>query len=274
MTSQPKPLVIQNVSKRFGGLLALRDVSITLEPGERRVVIGPNGAGKTTLINLIGGAFAPTSGKVYLLGHDVTVKPPHRRSALGLARTFQITNLFPNMTILDHILLVLQSRELTKFVVFRPLTSYDRLHDAARRILESWGMWEKRETYVRNLSYGDQRQLEIVLALAANPRVVLLDEPTAGLSQGESRSVVDIIHHLDRSVAMLLVEHDVDMAFAWADRVTVLHEGAVLMEGIPQQARADARVMDIYLGTQTDAVPDVSPLSPAGQLAGLEESDA
>jgi branched-chain amino acid transport system ATP-binding protein len=250
---QPLPLTVSDLSKSFGGLRAVQRVSLSLEPGERRVIIGPNGAGKSTLFNLIGGALTPSSGRILLFGQDVTRWPPYKRAGIGLARTFQITSLFPNLTVLEHLLLALQAHLPIKFAMHRPIESYGSVQGQARQVLMKWEMWDRRDALVRDLSYGEQRQLEIVLAVAAGPRLVLLDEPTAGLSPAETRRVADIIHNMPRNLSMLLIEHDLDVAFQLAERVTVMHQGEVLTEGTPAAIRADARVMDIYLGSTVEA---------------------
>jgi branched-chain amino acid transport system ATP-binding protein len=251
--NQPNALSVRTISKTFGGVAAVREVSLSMAPGERRVIIGPNGAGKSTLFNLIGGLLPPTSGSIELFGQDVTRWPPHRRAALGLARTFQITSLFPSVSVLDHVLLAVQAHAPMKYVPYRLQASYANLHERARQILVDWDLWTRRDMPARDLAYGEQRQLEIVLALAAAPRLVLLDEPTAGLSPAETRAATDLIRSLPHDLAILLVEHDLDVAFQVAERVTVMHEGAVLAEGTPAEVRQNSRVMDVYLGARVEA---------------------
>ena len=243
-------LVIDRLSKNFGGLQALHDLSLEIQAGERRVILGPNGAGKTTLFNLIGGQLAPSAGRIFLFGQEVTYLPPFRRAALGLARTFQITTLFPNLTVLENVLLAVQALDAVKFVLYRPLTSYQHLQSTAQSLLEQWDLWEKRHALVRQLSYGEQRQLEILLAVAHLPRVLLLDEPTAGLSAAETQQVVAMIQHLDPSITVLLIEHDMDVAFQVAQHITVLHHGRLLADGAPEAIRRDPTVAEIYLGVQ------------------------
>jgi branched-chain amino acid transport system ATP-binding protein len=244
------PLVIERLCKNFGGLQALHDLSLEIRPGERRAIIGPNGAGKTTLFNLIGGQLSPSSGRISLFGREVTKLPPFRRAALGLARTFQITALFPNLTVMENMLLAVQALDSVRFVLYRPLTSYKHLLSKARSLLEHWNLWEKRHALVRQLSYGEQRQLEILLAVAHLPRVLLLDEPTAGLSAAETQQVVAMIQHLDPSITVLLIEHDMDVAFQVAQHITVLHQGRLLADGAPEAIRRDPTVAEIYLGVQ------------------------
>jgi branched-chain amino acid transport system ATP-binding protein len=242
------PLIVQNLSKSFGGVRAIQRVSLTVEPGERRVIIGPNGAGKSTLFNLIGGGLRPTAGSISVFGTDVTGWPPHRRAGLGLARTFQISSLFPSVSVVEHVLLAVQAGSSAKYAVHRPLSSYADLHSRAAELLKRWQMWDRREVLARDLSYGERRQLEIVIALAAEPRIVLLDEPTAGLSPAETGLMVDIIQDLPRDLTILLIEHDIDVAFQLADRVTVLNQGEILTEGNPAAIRQDQQVLDVYLG--------------------------
>jgi branched-chain amino acid transport system ATP-binding protein len=241
-------LVIDRLYKNFGGLQALHDLSLEIQPGERRAILGPNGAGKTTLFHLIGGQLSPSAGRIFLCGREVTHLPPFRRAALGLARTFQITTLFPNLTVRENMLLAVQALDAVKFVLYRPLTSYQHILSQARSLLEQWALWEKRHALVRQLSYGEQRQLEILLALAPMPRVLLLDEPTAGLSAAETQQVVAMIQHLDPSITVLLIEHDMDVAFQVAQHITVLHQGRLLADGEPSAIRQDPTVAEIYLG--------------------------
>ena len=206
-------LQLRGLSKSFGGLAAVRDVSLEISPGERKAMIGPNGAGKTTLFNLITGVFPSSSGEIVLFGKDVTRWPPHQRTALGMARTFQITSLFPKLTVLDNVLLALAGVGWTKLVMWRPLASYRDTGSRATQLLETAGYWERRDTEVRNLSHGEQRQIEVVLGLASDPKLLLLDEPAAGLSSGESREMAEFLKRLDPGLAILLIEHDMDVVF-------------------------------------------------------------
>jgi branched-chain amino acid transport system ATP-binding protein len=248
MPGDAAALVLQNVSRHFGGLKAVDKVNLTVRPGERHAVIGPNGAGKTTLFNLISGELPATEGRVVLFGDDVTALPPHKRAARGIARTFQITKLFPNLTVLDNLLLACEALDPRKYAMHRALSSYDDIVDRARAVLADFGLGQFAGELARNLSYGDQRKLEVALSMAGRPRLLLLDEPMAGLSAGESQSMQAIITRLDPSIAVLLIEHDMDIAFAFAERVTVLHQGRVLTEGHKDQISADPKVQQIYLG--------------------------
>jgi len=223
-------------------------VSLAVRPGERRALIGPNGAGKTTLFNLISGSLPVSAGAITLFGRDVTGAPTHRRAAQGLARTFQITNLFADLTVLDNCLLALQALTPARFAMFRPLGAFRDLHAAALAALEAVGLGAVGDVPVRNLSHGEQRQLEIALALAGKPRVLLLDEPTAGLSPAESRLMADLLARLDPAITVLMIEHDMDIALELSARVTVLHYGRVIADGSREEIRADAQVREIYLG--------------------------
>jgi branched-chain amino acid transport system ATP-binding protein len=219
-----------------------------VHPGDRIGIIGPNGAGKTTLFNLITGALPLTSGQVILFGKDVSHWPIHRRIALGMARTFQINTLFPKLTVLDNVLLAAQGLRPMKFVVWRTQASYPDLQSKARALLEEVGFWDRRAVEVRHLSHGEQRQIEIVLALAGEPRLLLLDEPAAGLSTGESHEMAAFLQRLDPKLAILMIEHDMDVAFSVMNTIAVLHYGEVVEVGATAQIRGSARVKDIYLG--------------------------
>ena len=241
-------LSLAGVRRTFGGLSAVDGVDLNVMPGERRAIIGPNGAGKTTLFSLISGEQALTSGRVALFGRDVTRLPPYRRAALGLARTYQITNLFPKLSALDNCVLAAQALTPVKFHLHRPLHRYEALHDRARALLESVGLAPKADEIVRNLSHGEQRQLEIALALAGSPRLLLLDEPTAGLAPAESQLMTALLKQLDPAITLLVIEHDMGVAFALTDRITVLHYGRVVADGLGQDVRANPLVREIYLG--------------------------
>jgi branched-chain amino acid transport system ATP-binding protein len=195
---------------------------------------------------------APTAGRIRLRERDVTRLPPHRRARLGLGRTFQITTLFPRLSVLDSVVLAVQGADPARFALLRPRSAFPHLFARAHELLETWGLGQGRDRLTRELSYGEQRQLELVLALAARPRVLLLDEPTAGLSPAETVSVAGMIGRFPREVTLLLIEHDMDVALALADRVIVLHQGQVLAEGPRAAIQADARVAEIYLGTDAD----------------------
>jgi len=242
-------LELKGLSKSFGGLRAVQDVNLAIYPGDRKAIIGPNGAGKTTLFNLVTGVLPVTSGQVLLFGRDVRTWPSHRRTALGMARTFQITSLFPKLTVLDNVLLAIKGLRRTKYVMWRTLTSYRDVYEKARRLLEDVGYWDRRDVEVRNLSHGEQRQVEVILALASDPKILLLDEPAAGLSSGESQEMTGFLKRLDPGLAILLIEHDMDVVFDFAEHISVLHFGVVVEEGAAESIRRSERVQEIYLGT-------------------------
>jgi branched-chain amino acid transport system ATP-binding protein len=243
-------LAVAGLTHDFGGLRALDGVTLEVATGERRVILGPNGAGKTTLFNAVTGLLRPTVGRIQLLGRDVARLPPHRRARLGLGRTFQITTLFPRLTVLESVLLAVQGADPARFALHRPLGTYRHLFHRAEALLEEWGLRGRRDAAVHLLSYGEQRQLELILALAGRPRVLLLDEPTAGLSPAETASVVELVRRLPQEVTVLLIEHDMDVALELAERVTVLHHGRVVADGPTAAVRRDPRVAEIYLGTR------------------------
>jgi branched-chain amino acid transport system ATP-binding protein len=250
MTEHAAPaLSLSGLSKDFGGLRAVNEVSFTVGAGERRAIIGPNGAGKTTLFSLISGEARPSEGRIALFGRDVTRLAPHRRAELGMARTYQITNLFPRLTALENCLLAVQALTSAKFHLHRGLRRYPAFFERARAVLGAVGLADKASEVVRNLSHGEQRQLEIALALAGAPRLLLLDEPTAGLSPAESHAMTALLKKLDPAITLLVIEHDMDVAFALTDRITVLHYGKVVADGLAGDVKANALVQEIYLGT-------------------------
>ncbi len=244
----PVALQLDGVAKLFGGLRAVDGVNLTVQPGEPRALIGPNGAGKTTLFNLIAGALPVTLGTIRLFGEDVTRIAAHRRAWRGLARTFQVSNLFPTLSVLDNCLLAVQALTPARLAMHRALRSYRELHERAYATLESVGLADRAGVAVRHLSHGEQRQLEIGLALAGSPRLLLLDEPTAGLSPAESQSMAQLLMRLDPAMTVLIIEHDMDIALEIARHVTVLHYGRVIADGTREEIRAHPMVREIYLG--------------------------
>lgn len=241
-------LRVERLTKDFGGVRALNEVSLSVEAGERRAVIGANGAGKTTLINLINGEIPPTIGSVYILGKDVTEMPVHERVHLGVGRSCQINSLFPHISVLDNVLLALQATQPFRFQMLRSISKYDHLSANAQALLTERGLWEKRDFPVVDLSYGEQRRIEIILSLASAPKLLLLDEPTAGLSAGETSEIIELVRGLGRDISVLFISHDMDVIFSIADRITVLHHGQVIAEGTPEEIRANPKVKQIYLG--------------------------
>ncbi len=242
-------LELKGLSKRFGGLHAVRGVDLEVFAGDRKAIIGPNGAGKTTLFNVITGILPASSGQVLLYGRDITTWPTHRRTALGMARTFQITSLFPKLTVLDNVLLAIQGLRRSKFVMWRLQSSYREVYRKANDLLERASFLDRKDAEVRYLSHGEQRQLEIVLGLASDPKILLLDEPAAGLSSGESAEMAQFLMRLDPSLAILLIEHDMDVVFDVAKYISVLHFGEVLETGTTEQIRRSEKVQQVYLGT-------------------------
>ena len=241
-------LSCKGISKRFGGLVAVDAVTMDLACGERRAILGPNGAGKTTLFNLFSGELKASEGEVYLFGHKVTHMPAHQRTNLGLGRTFQITNLFPSLTVLDNLLLAGIGLNQVKYSMLKPMSAYREFYERTDEMLKRVDLIEKRNILVSNLSHGEHRQIEIAMALMPNPRVLLLDEPMAGLSSAESNLMINMINKLERDMTILIIEHDIDAAFNIADRITVLHQGALFAEGTPEEIRTDKKVQEIYFG--------------------------
>ncbi|MDQ7842641.1 MAG: branched-chain amino acid ABC transporter ATP-binding protein/permease [Armatimonadota bacterium] len=243
-------LRLEGVSKMFGGLRAVDDVTFSIDAGERVALVGPNGAGKTTLFNLISGTIPASQGRILLFGTEITRLPPYRRAALGLARTFQISTLFPSLTAQDNVRLALMALQRTKYVVARPVDDLDAVNAHVRFLLEQFDLWAQRLRPVGLLSHGEQRLLEILLAVASRPKVLLLDEPTSGVAAAEVVRIVEMVKHLDASIAILIIEHDMDVAFALAHRIMVLHYGKLLTVGAPEEVARNPLVQKIYLGTE------------------------
>ena len=243
-------LRVEHLSKDFGGVHAVHNVSISLEVGERLAMIGPNGAGKTTLFNLLSGQLPPTNGQVYLFGQEITHMAAHRRAHLGIARSFQATTLFLNLTVMDNIFLALQGTRPSRFQMFRSATAYNHLYTKTWELLDSMDLWEKRDDPVHAISYGEQRKLEIALSLASEPKLLLMDEPSTGLTTAESADVIGMIRDLGKDITVILVAHDMDLVFGVADRIIVLHYGEIIAEGAPGEIRTDSRVKEIYMGAE------------------------
>jgi branched-chain amino acid transport system ATP-binding protein len=240
-------LDVREVRKTFGGVHAVEGVSMRVAAGERRAIIGPNGAGKTTLFSCLAGALRPTSGRIALFGRDVTAVAEHRRAAMGVRRTYQITNVFPGLTAVENVLLALNGTGGRKWVMHRPV--HERgARERAVEMLGRLGLEGRGEIPVRMLSYGERRQLELALALVAEPRLLLLDEPAAGLAPAERARLAETLGAIDRRVTIVLIEHDMKIALALADHVTVLHRGRVIVEGPPAVVQRDPQVREVYLG--------------------------
>jgi branched-chain amino acid transport system ATP-binding protein len=243
-------LRIEGLTKRFGGVVASDDVILDVLVGELHAIIGPNGAGKTTLIGQLAGEIAPNSGNIHFDGRDVTALPVPNRSMLGLARSFQITSLFRDFTALDNVALAVQAHTGHSFRFWRNARSERELREPARAALARVGLERRADTVVASMSHGEQRQLELAMALAAKPRLLLLDEPMAGLGAEESARMVETLRELKRELTILLIEHDMEAVFALADRISVLVYGRVIASGAPAEIRANPEVRQAYLGEQ------------------------
>jgi branched-chain amino acid transport system ATP-binding protein len=246
-------LAAENLSRRFGGLAAVDGVSLAVAMGEVHAVIGPNGAGKSTLVSLLSGDLAPSGGRIRLDGHDVTRLGPERRSHLGLGRSYQKTNVFLPFTVFENCRLAAQSRQATSMRFLRPASSFGVVNAAAGRALAAAGLEARRDARVETLSHGEQRQVEIAMALATRPRVLLLDEPLAGMGAEESAGMVALLRRLRPDHAMVLVEHDMDAVFALADTLTVMANGRVIASGPPATVREHPEVRRAYLGDESHA---------------------
>src|SRR5690625_3255199 len=240
-------LELRGVTKRFGALAALTDVTITVKPGERRAILGSNGAGKTTLFNCVTGDFLPTSGTIRLFGEDVNRFPPHERIRRGLRRTYQISLLFSGLGVIDNVYLACRGVSRGRFSMIRPRRS-DPLMQTALELIEAVHLEERSQTLVSELSYGQQRQLEIALALAGAPRFALFDEPAAGLSPRERAELIEILTNLSEHIGYIIIEHDMDVALRVADSVSMMHNGRIFKEGLPREIEKDPEVQALYLG--------------------------
>jgi branched-chain amino acid transport system ATP-binding protein len=242
-------LCTEDLTKNFGSVVATDHVCLSIEAGERHVIIGPNGAGKSSLLNQMGGQLQSTSGRIFFKNHDVTGLPPERLCRLGIGRTFQTNNLFNRLSVLDNVRLAVLARRGKPMSAFVPIARQSALQSRTMEILEQVGLAARREDPVRNLSYGEQRQLEIAIALASEPELLLLDEPTAGMSPAETARMIDFVETLPRTLTVLMIEHDMQVVFSLADRITVLHYGRVLATGEPAAITRNEEVQAVYLGT-------------------------
>jgi branched-chain amino acid transport system ATP-binding protein len=241
-------LEVTGLNKRFGGLPATKDVSFSVMPGERRLIIGPNGAGKTTMFNLVTGDLTPDSGSVKLFGQELVGMPTQDRVHLGLARTYQILTLFPRESLIHNVVLALLGLDTLRWNPWVQLTGHRHLYEAAREALAQVGLAASAERIVVETSYGERRRLEFAMALAQKPKVLLLDEPLAGLSQEERQTVRGLLDRVPRDVTIVMIEHDMDTALGFAERITVLHYGEVIVEGTRAEVVADPRTREVYLG--------------------------
>ena len=238
----------EGLSKQWGGFKANTDISLTFEPGARHALIGPNGAGKTTFINLLTGGFPPSSGAVYLGNENITKLPQHERVKLGMTRTFQINTLFAGMTVLESVVLAICERRGLQKVWWKTVEKHDEVVAEAMELLATLKLTKEANSITRSMAYGKQRLVEIALALATKPKILLLDEPAAGIPSAESKELFEVIAALPRDVTVLFIEHDMGLVFRFADRITVLVGGKVLTEGTPDEIAADPRVKEVYLG--------------------------
>jgi branched-chain amino acid transport system ATP-binding protein len=246
-------LAVDNLAKSFAGFHAVKGVSFSVAAGERRAIIGPNGAGKSTLFNLIGGQARPTAGRVSIDGRDVTGAAPYRMWRSGLTRTFQRNQLFPTLSVCDNMRLAIIAARRLGHRAFSRMSRFASVDDDVAAVLAKVRLADRAEVAVHDLAYGEQRQLELGLALAGNPKILLLDEPTAGMSPAETTAMMALLQELPRSITLLIVEHDMDVVFALADLITVLHLGEVLAEGDAAAIQSHPAVLAVYLGQQAGA---------------------
>lgn len=247
-------LRLNGLCKNYGGVQILLDLYLSVEQGEYVAVIGPNGAGKTTLLNIITGALSASTGRVFMFGHDVTTMPTYKRVHLGMGRSFQITRLLGKLTVLQNMLLGLHGIAPSRYQMLRPAIGYSELMAKCQELLESIDLWDKRNEPAQAISYGQQRKLEIALSLASKSKLLLLDEPTAGLSIAEIPLFVETIRALAKGTTVLFTSHDMDVVFALASRVIVLYYGQIIAQGTPEEIRCNSKVTEIYLGINQERV--------------------
>jgi branched-chain amino acid transport system ATP-binding protein len=242
-------LSVQNLTKYFGGVKVLEDITFSVPQGERLGVIGPNGAGKTTLINLINGQLEPTRGKIFFFGDEITHLPVHARAHVGQARSYQLCSLFQNLTLWENTLLTLHGLDKSRYGLFHSTKKYREINESAENVLRDAGLWQRRDHQVSSLAYGDQRRLEIQFCLASHPKLLLLDEPSNGLTKEQAAHLVSTINdHIGRDVTVLIVAHDMELIFQVADRLMVLYEGGIIACDECDVVRCDPRVREIYMG--------------------------
>lgn len=247
-------MTLETVSHNFGGFHVLRDINLTIARGGRTALIGPNGAGKTTLFNILDGTLLPAQGRVYVEGEEITRLGAHKRARLGIARTYQVTNLLTRLSVRENVGLALAGMSRGKRADFwRPLHLNSEVRATTAEMLEQWDLDKLAEQPVSSLAYGQQRILEIVLGLVRKPKILLLDEPTAGLAKRDADIVADVVSQLPRDVTIVMIEHDMDVAFKFADEMCVLHQGGILAQGPPDVVRTDPKVIAAYFGETADA---------------------
>ena len=244
-----KVLETKQLTKNFGGMTAVDNVTFQVEEGELRTIIGPNGAGKTTFFNMIAGTLPPTHGEIWFKGENITTLSPHLISQRGIARSYQIINVFPNLTVFENIRVASQSRKVI-FNFWKDVRELEQINRKVMRLLETLRLMERGETLAANLPYGEQRHLEIGIALATEPQLLLMDEPTAGLTPEETMRIMELIKVISKGLTIILVAHDMDVVMTVSDSITVLHQGKILAEGSPGEIQGNEEVHRVYLGGQ------------------------
>ena len=246
-------LEVKDLHKDFSGLKVLTGINLSIEEGERHSIIGPNGAGKSTLFNIITGKYRPSLGRIFFGGEDITSLSPYKISRRGLARSFQIINIFPMMNVYQNVRNAILSKEKIRMNIFFRLEKMDRIDQETINVLESLGLIGIKDVLAGELSYGQQRALEIGIALATDPKLILLDEPTAGMTKEETKETVALIQNVTKGKTLVVIEHDMDVVFSIAHRITVLYYGEILASGTPDEIRNSEKVKEAYLGKKTDA---------------------
>ena len=247
-----KILKVENLCKNFGGLQILNGVSFNVETGDKLALIGPNGAGKSTLLNVLGGQLPASSGRIFFEDKEITTLAPNRRLHIGLGRSFQTNYLFYHMTVLENIMLALYGTDKFHFQMFRMLEKRKDLQEEAHRLLETMGLWDKRNDGISTLSYGDQRLIEFAFSMASKPKLVLLDEPSAGLPTAEAAAFADTVRRLAGEATLIFVAHDMDLVFNLADKIMVLYFGEIIAKGSNEEIRSNPKVQEIYLGSEEE----------------------
>jgi len=246
-------LEMRDLSKHFGSLMAVNGVSLSIGKGKRHAIIGPNGAGKTTLFNLLSGRFKPTQGRILFRGKDITGMAPYRISRLGIARSFQIINVFPQLSVFENVHTVLMSKHRIRYHFLKNLKKWKNVAEETLPILEQIGLLDKKDVPAGFLSYGEQRALEVGLTIASDPELILLDEPTAGMSMDETRQAIRLIDKVTQGKTLVIIEHDMEVIFSLADLITVMQYGKVVTTGSSEEIRKDQRVREAYLGDSGNA---------------------
>jgi branched-chain amino acid transport system ATP-binding protein len=248
---KPKSILeLQGIYKDFEGLQVLFDINLGVQEGQRHAIIGPNGAGKSTLFNLITGKYRPSKGRIFLKGEGITGTNPFKLTRMGMARSFQITNIFRTMTVFENVRNAVLSKNKIRYNMFSRLSKMDEINGQTEKALGEIGLLERKDDIAGELSYGQQRALEIGLAIATDPELILLDEPTAGMSSEETREAVRLIERVTEGKTLIIVEHDMEVVFSIADRISVLYYGQVLASGPPDEIRSNQKVKDAYLGEE------------------------